>query len=324
MNQVFTGIDALVDNEETLRWSASFDPRSGHGEQQTRAGTSIDRTRRSGAGRIVFFIEIMNWFLNLGIISTGRTESIGKRNRYHSLAFTVQETLRSLSRMVSHRNLFDSFGDWNQNSKSKSILGQPSICVIMAWPSRWAIWPVITTPITKWWCQFYLIRFVFVSLLLHSFDFPRFVEVPGLLFGMYFMDKAGRRMTVSGSMMLSGIACLSAGLSPAGELINTFPVCLRKPPRCYQTTSHNITQPTLSTIWRIWFTVMEFGIDPGAYRTVLFLLGKLFISCCFAGIYSFTSELFPTAARSAAMGLCSTSGRIGGIAAPIIADLVSV
>jgi len=86
-------------------------------------------------------------------------------------------------------------------------------------------------------------------------------------------------MTVSGSMMLSGIACLSAGLSPA---------------------------------------------DPGAYRTVLFLLGKLFISCCFAGIYSFTSELFPTAARSAAMGLCSTSGRIGGIAAPIIADLVSV
>ena len=205
-----------------------------------------------------------------------------------------------------------------------SFSGWQLQCATTASHFHWVTWLVITMEITKWWCQFYLIRFVFVSLLLHSFDFPRFVEVPGLLFGMYFMDKAGRRMTVSGSMMLSGIACLSAGLSPAGELINTFPLCLRKPPRCYQTTSHNITQPTLSTIWRIWFTVMEFGIDPGAYRTVLFLLGKLFISCCFAGIYSFTSELFPTAARSAAMGLCSTSGRIGGIAAPIIADLVSV
>jgi len=160
-----------------------------------------------------------------------------------------------------------------------SFSGWQLQCATTASHFHWVTWLVITMEITKWWCQFYLIRFVFVSLLLHSFDFPRFVEVPGLLFGMYFMDKAGRRMTVSGSMMLSGIACLSAGLSPA---------------------------------------------DPGAYRTVLFLLGKLFISCCFAGIYSFTSELFPTAARSAAMGLCSTSGRIGGIAAPIIADLVSV
>ena len=62
--------------------------------------------------------------------------------------------------------------------------------------------------------------------------------------------------------------------------------------------------------------------DPGVYRTMLFLVGKLFISCCFAGIYSFTSELFPTTVRSAAMGLCSTSGRIGGIMAPIIADMV--
>jgi len=103
-----------------------------------------------------------------------------------------------------------------------------------------------------------------------------FIEVPGLLFGMYLMDKGGRRLTVSGSMLLSGIACLAAGLSPA---------------------------------------------DPGVYRTVLFLVGKLFISCCFAGIYSFTSELFPTTVRSAAMGLCSTCGRIGGIMAPIIADM---
>ena len=79
----------------------------------------------------------------------------------------------------------------------------------------------------------------------------------------------------------------------------------------------------LNSIAYFWSGLNE-GIctDPGVYRTVLFLVGKLFISCCFAGIYSFTSELFPTTVRSAAMGLCSTCGRIGGIMAPIIADMV--
>ena len=101
-------------------------------------------------------------------------------------------------------------------------------------------------------------------------------------------------MTVSSSILLSGIACLAAGFSPAGELFAND------------------------------FSSVNEGIctNPGVFRTVLFLVGKLFISCCFAGIYSFTSELFPTTVRSAAMGLCSTSGRIGGIMAPIIADMV--
>lgn len=83
-------------------------------------------------------------------------------------------------------------------------------------------------------------------------------------------------MTVSGSMLLSGIACLAAGLMP-----------------------------------------------QGVYRAVFSLLGKMFIACCFGGVYSYTTELFPTAARSAAVGLCSTSGRIGGVMAPIIVDLVA-
>jgi len=103
-----------------------------------------------------------------------------------------------------------------------------------------------------------------------------FIVVPGPLFGMYFMDKAGRRMTVSGSLVLSGIALLSAELSPA---------------------------------------------DPVTYRTVLYLLCKFFNSCCVAGIYLFTSELFPTAARTAVMGLCSTSGLFAYYMAPLIIDL---
>ena len=69
---------------------------------------------------------------------------------------------------------------------------------------------------------------------------------------------------------------------------------------------------------------MEFGIDPVTYRTVLYLLCKFFNSCCVAGIYLFTSELFPTAARTAVMGLCSTSGLFAYYMAPLIIDLVSV
>ena len=50
------------------------------------------------------------------------------------------------------------------------------------------------------------------------FSFYRFVEIPGSILGIYMMDKIGRRVTISGSMLLSGIACLSAGLLPTGNL----------------------------------------------------------------------------------------------------------
>jgi len=109
-----------------------------------------------------------------------------------------------------------------------------------------------------------------------NYQFMVLIEIPGFFLAVYLLDKIGRRMTVSGSMLLGGIACLAAGLTPE---------------------------------------------NPGIYRVIFSLIGKMFIACCFGGIYSYTTELFPTTSRSAAIGLCSTSGRIGGIMAPIIADL---
>ena len=66
-------------------------------------------------------------------------------------------------------------------------------------------------------------------------------------------------MTVSGSMLLSEIACLAAGFSPAGELFAND------------------------------FSSVNEGIctNPGVFRTVLSLVAKSFITCCFVGIYSF-------------------------------------
>ena len=63
--------------------------------------------------------------------------------------------------------------------------------------------------------------------------------------------------------------------------------------------------------------------EPATYQVVCSLIGKFFTSYILGSVYSYSSELFPTNSRSAAVGLCSTFGRIGGILAPIVANLVT-
>jgi len=58
-------------------------------------------------------------------------------------------------------------------------------------------------------------------------------------------------------------------------------------------------------------------------RTGLALLGKFGASASFAVVFVFTAELFPTPVRNTAIGLCSTSARLGGILSPYIASLSS-
>jgi len=106
-----------------------------------------------------------------------------------------------------------------------------------------------------------------------NYQLGMIIELPGYFIGMYCMDKLGRRISVCGSIVVGGFACLATGLLPE---------------------------------------------DPATYRLVLCIFAKFFISTSFAGVYSYTSELFPTAARSATVGVCSTFGRLGGILAPII------
>jgi len=61
--------------------------------------------------------------------------------------------------------------------------------------------------------------------------------------------------------------------------------------------------------------------EPNVYQVTCSLIGKFFATGNFDVIFSFTSELFPTASRSSAVGLCSTFGRIGSILSPIIAHM---
>ena len=48
------------------------------------------------------------------------------------------------------------------------------------------------------------------------------------------------------------------------------------------------------------------------------MLGKGFVVISFSGIYIYTSELFPTPVRSAAMGTAVLAARIGGLVAPLM------
>ena len=54
------------------------------------------------------------------------------------------------------------------------------------------------------------------------------------------------------------------------------------------------------------------------------LVGKGFVTCAFGSIFVYASELFPTALRSAALGLCSASARVGGAVAPPVVFLSSI
>lgn len=69
------------------------------------------------------------------------------------------------------------------------------------------------------------------------------------------------------------------------------------------------------------FTTIYGGHDLQWLTITLAMIGKLGASAAFAVIYVFSAELFPTVVRNAGIGASSCCARIGGMAAPYIADL---
>merc|ERR1711974_464652 len=69
------------------------------------------------------------------------------------------------------------------------------------------------------------------------------------------------------------------------------------------------------------------GFTPMSYfwvRLALALVGKAGASACFAIVFVYTAEMFPTPIRNSAVGICSTVARIGALSAPAIANLDSI
>ena len=64
-------------------------------------------------------------------------------------------------------------------------------------------------------------------------------------------------------------------------------------------------------------------VSESSIATLIFaLIGKLAVAGGFKGLYQLTIEIFPTVARNAGFGSCSCVARIGGMLAPLVADLV--
>ncbi|KAG8193139.1 hypothetical protein JTE90_006971 [Oedothorax gibbosus] len=63
---------------------------------------------------------------------------------------------------------------------------------------------------------------------------------------------------------------------------------------------------------------------PGQYlwlQTTFAMIGKLCVNGSFGLLYLYTSELFPTVVRNAALGTCSMCARVGSILAPFVREL---
>jgi len=58
-------------------------------------------------------------------------------------------------------------------------------------------------------------------------------------------------------------------------------------------------------------------------RVTLTMIGKAAITYSYALIYLYTPEVYPTVVRGAGLGVGTMMSRIGGVVAPLIADLVS-
>ena len=59
------------------------------------------------------------------------------------------------------------------------------------------------------------------------------------------------------------------------------------------------------------------------FQILLSLVGKFGASACFAIVYVYTAEMFPTVIRNQAVGTCSLVARVGGIIS-LLLDLLKV
>lgn len=106
------------------------------------------------------------------------------------------------------------------------------------------------------------------------------------------MDSWGRKPIFSTSLILTGVACIPVGLLDDGNVFKTILPLVGMIQICYKSFIHDVE-----------FLNSDYS-------------GKFGASAAFSIVYLYTAELFPTAIRSTATGLCSMMARIGGIAAP--------
>ncbi|XP_055856208.1 solute carrier family 22 member 4-like [Episyrphus balteatus] len=123
-----------------------------------------------------------------------------------------------------------------------------------------------------------------------NFMLVSLVEIPGILIPFWTMNRFGRRYSLFGFMMISGISIATTVFVRSGEKFLN-----RKSQEHYLKT---------------------FFLELFYLQLVLFLLGKLGIAASFQVLYFFTSEIFPTNVRNSLLSFCSMVGRFGSMVAP--------
>ena len=107
---------------------------------------------------------------------------------------------------------------------------------------------------------------------------------------MFTMDHLGRKPLMVASMLVGGIFTLICALFEEGGLRTTMAIL-----------GEGITT-------RGWINSNKNLTSSNS--------GKFGASSSFSVIYLWSSELYPSEIRGTALGMCSLSGRLGGIAAP--------
>jgi MFS transporter, OCT family, solute carrier family 22 (organic cation transporter), member 4/5 len=92
------------------------------------------------------------------------------------------------------------------------------------------------------------------------------------------INRLGRRLVSVLMFLCCGVACLLCAVIPSGEP----------------------------------------GSTSATLRIVAAVTGKFGVAAAFALLFVFTTELFPTVVRSAALGANSAAARVGGIASPLV------
>uniref|UniRef100_A0A7M5XG06 Major facilitator superfamily (MFS) profile domain-containing protein n=1 Tax=Clytia hemisphaerica TaxID=252671 RepID=A0A7M5XG06_9CNID len=113
-----------------------------------------------------------------------------------------------------------------------------------------------------------------------DFALTTIVEFPANILLMYFLNLIGRRNTIGGSIIVSGISCLAVAFIPKQGVYN-------------------------------WI------------RVAMGMFGKFWITFAFSGVYIWSAELYPTVIRAQGLGLMMVASRIGGSAAPWVAQYLS-
>ncbi|XP_016943475.3 organic cation transporter protein isoform X1 [Drosophila suzukii] len=123
------------------------------------------------------------------------------------------------------------------------------------------------------------------------------VEIPGYSLAWLFLRKLGRRLALSGSLLLCSITCVGSGFVTLAQ--EDWIPCQTGVEGRHSWSCAN------------WLIV------------TLFLVGKLGITSSFAVIYTFTAEMMPTVIRSGGVGVMSTFARFGAMLAPFVPLLAS-